>query len=48
MVKERKESKTIWNAGRRQITPKIGQITNDPQAIVRIVSIFINFYKTVL
>lgn len=43
MVKERKESKTIWNAGRRQITPKIGQITNDPQAIVRIVSIFTDF-----
>lgn len=37
-VKSNKESKAIWSACRRQITPKIGQITNDPQAIARIVS----------
>lgn len=37
-VKSSPESKAIWSACRRQITPKIGQITNDPEAIARIVS----------
>ncbi|KAJ3524173.1 hypothetical protein NM688_g8606 [Phlebia brevispora] len=39
MVKGRKETKSVWSAARRQITPKIGQITNDAQAIARIVSL---------
>ncbi|KAI0371930.1 hypothetical protein BV20DRAFT_964589 [Pilatotrama ljubarskyi] len=36
MVKADKALKSIWSAGRRAITPKIGQLTNDPQAINRI------------
>lgn len=37
-VKDNKQLKSMWSAGRRAITPKIGQLTNDPQAIQRIVS----------
>lgn len=37
-VKDNKQLKSLWSAGRRAITPKIGQLTNDPQAIQRIVS----------
>ncbi|OBZ77492.1 Nucleoporin gle1 [Grifola frondosa] len=36
IVKSDKELKAIWSAGRRAITPKIGQLTNDPEAINRI------------
>ncbi|KAI0360699.1 hypothetical protein OH77DRAFT_1392585 [Trametes cingulata] len=36
VVKGDKALKSIWSAGRRAITPKIGQLTNDPQAINRI------------
>ncbi|KAI8970573.1 GLE1-like protein-domain-containing protein [Trametes punicea] len=35
-VKADKALKSIWSAGRREITPKIGQLTNDPQAIMKI------------
>ena len=38
LVKSDKAMKTIWSAGRRAITPKIGQLTNDSTAIMRIVS----------
>ncbi|KIP11299.1 hypothetical protein PHLGIDRAFT_99899 [Phlebiopsis gigantea 11061_1 CR5-6] len=36
VVKGNKEMKKVWSAGRRAITPKIGQLTNDPQSISRI------------
>jgi len=36
IVKADKELKSAWSAGRRAITPKIGQLTNDPQSIARI------------
>ena len=36
-VKGNKETKAVWSALRRQITPKIGQLTNDEQTINRIV-----------
>lgn len=39
IVKSDKALKSIWSAGRRAITPKIGQLTNDPNAIMRIVSV---------
>ncbi|KAN0082534.1 GLE1-like domain containing protein [Tylopilus felleus] len=35
-VKDKKELRTQWNAIRRQITPKIGQLTHDPATISRI------------
>ncbi|RDX54472.1 hypothetical protein OH76DRAFT_1397781 [Lentinus brumalis] len=35
-VKADKTLKSIWSAGRRAITPKIGQLTNDQNAIMRI------------
>ncbi|KAF8962138.1 GLE1-like protein-domain-containing protein [Flammula alnicola] len=35
-VKETKELKAEWGRLRRQIIPKVGQLTNDPQAISRI------------
>ncbi|KAH9950756.1 GLE1-like protein-domain-containing protein, partial [Amylocystis lapponica] len=35
-VKSDKALKSEWSAARRQITPKIGQLTNDPQSIARI------------
>ena len=35
-VKENKELKSLWNAGRRAITPKVGQLTNDQATITRI------------
>ncbi|KAI0826637.1 GLE1-like protein-domain-containing protein [Trametes gibbosa] len=35
-VKSDKALKSIWSAGRRAITPKIGQLTNDLQAINKI------------
>lgn len=37
-VKSNPELKAEWGKGRRQITPKIGQLTNDEGAITRIVS----------
>src|SRR6202035_6113417 len=40
LVKSQKELKATWSTLRRQITPKIGQLTNDPQEITRIVSFF--------
>ena len=36
-VKANKELKSAWGVLRRQIVPKIGQLTNDPQAISLIV-----------
>lgn len=39
IVKADKALKAIWSAGRRAITPKIGQLTNDAEAINKIVSI---------
>ncbi|KAF8632682.1 hypothetical protein AX17_004814 [Amanita inopinata Kibby_2008] len=36
VVKGDKKLKSEWGTLRRQITPKIGQLTNDPQAILRI------------
>ena len=36
-VKSNKELKAAWGILRRQIVPKIGQLTNDPQAISLIV-----------
>ncbi|KAF8629806.1 hypothetical protein AX15_003275 [Amanita polypyramis BW_CC] len=35
-IKENKQMKKEWGELRRQITPKIGQLTNDPQSISRI------------
>src|ERR1700728_3525749 len=40
LLKSQKELKATWSALRRQITPKIGQLTNYPQEITRIVSFF--------
>lgn len=34
--------KKLWSAQRRKITPKVGQLTDDPNEIARIVSISIN------
>lgn len=45
VVKGNKELKSIWSAGRRAITPKIGQLTNDMQAIQRIVSLALGSMK---
>ena len=42
LVKSQKELKATWSALRRQITPKIGQLTNDPQEITRMVSFFLS------
>lgn len=39
-VKGNKELKTQWSAIRRQITPKIGQLTHDIDSVMRIVSSF--------
>ena len=39
IVKGDKALKSIWSAGRRAITPKVGQLTNDANAIMRIVSV---------
>ncbi|TFY52497.1 hypothetical protein EVJ58_g9982 [Rhodofomes roseus] len=36
IVKETKELRSLWSAGRRAITPKVGQLTNDPESINRI------------
>lgn len=49
LVKSDKDLKAKLNACRRQITPKIGQLTNDPIAIRRIVSclsVLFNLYAT--
>lgn len=37
--------KKLWNAQRRKITPKVGQLTDDPREIARIVRL-IYFYST--
>ena len=48
--------KKLWNAQRRKITPKVGQLTHDTREIMRIVShrtifasfeIFIDIYGSV-
>lgn len=39
-VKNSKELKVEWGKLRRQIVPKVGQLTNDPESISRIVSSF--------
>ena len=39
-VKSNKELKSAWGILRRQIVPKIGQLTNDPQAISLIVRLY--------
>ena len=36
-VKGDKEMKRLWNEQRRKITPKVGQLTNDANAISAIV-----------
>lgn len=38
-VKGSKEYKARWNAGRREIIPKIGQLTNDADTVSRVVRI---------
>lgn len=38
-VKGNKEMKAKWNAGRREIIPKIGQLTNDAESVTRVVRI---------
>lgn len=38
VVKADKALKSEWSKVRRQITPKVGQITNDEQSIETIVS----------
>jgi len=43
-VKSNKEFKAKWGTLRRQIVPKIGQLTNDPTAISRIVRFFCTCY----
>ncbi|EPS96139.1 hypothetical protein FOMPIDRAFT_101590 [Fomitopsis schrenkii] len=35
-VKANKELKSLWSAGRRAITPKVGQLTSDQETITRI------------
>lgn len=48
-VKGDKAMKSVWAAGRRQITPKIGQLTNDAATINRIVSppaVFLVFHDS--
>jgi len=37
-VKADRESKKVWNDIRRKITPRVGQLTNEPQVIANIVS----------
>ena len=37
-VKANRDSKKMWNETRRKITPRVGQLTNEPQVIVNIVS----------
>ncbi|KAI0336994.1 hypothetical protein BDW22DRAFT_1340666 [Trametopsis cervina] len=44
-VKGDKQMKAVWSAGRRQITPKIGQLTNDPQSIARITQQLIDIVR---
>ena len=44
-VKGDKALKVQWSAIRRQITPKIGQLTQDPATIMRIVR---NFFRSKL
>ena len=39
MVKEDKALKSQWSAARREITPKIGQLTNDASSITTVVSL---------
>lgn len=38
-VKSDKQRRAAWSAIRRQIVPKVGQLTNDPDSILRIVSL---------
>ena len=38
-VKGNKQLKTQWSTIRRQITPKIGQLTHDVDSVMRIVSL---------
>lgn len=37
--------KKIWSAQRRKITPKVGQLTDDPNEIRRIASDFLKYYE---
>jgi nucleoporin GLE1 len=37
-VKANRDSKKKWNEIRRLITPRVGQLTNEPQVIVNVVS----------
>ena len=37
-VKANRDSKKRWNEIRRMITPRVGQLTNEPQVIANIVS----------
>ena len=38
-VKANRESKKTWNEIRRKITPRVGQLTNEPTVISNIVSL---------
>jgi nucleoporin GLE1 len=37
-VKANRDAKKKWNEIRRMITPRVGQLTNEPQVIANIVS----------
>jgi nucleoporin GLE1 len=37
-VKANRDSKKVWNEIRRMITPRVGQLTNEPRVIANIVS----------
>jgi nucleoporin GLE1 len=43
-VKSTPELKREWGKWRRQITPKVGQVTNDDAAILRVVSLFFSSF----
>lgn len=46
VVKQDKSLKTIWSAGRRAITPKVGQLTNDADAILRVSHEIVNILRS--
>lgn len=39
-IKSDKAKRAAWGELRRKITPKIGQLTNDPRAIREIVGVY--------
>ncbi|TBU55523.1 GLE1-like protein-domain-containing protein [Dichomitus squalens] len=44
-VKQNKEMKAIWSAGRRAITPKVGQLTSDMAVVVRVSHELVNILR---